>query len=121
MNATAIDKRKSSARKRATPVKRFAVFSGDRWSIGASSSVARSLARSLAKKIKPAKRRPSEKLVAAARDYILDAYDLAAALLTESEREDLIATLREDLDLRQSEIAHAIEARRNKRTARKAA
>lgn len=68
----------------------------------------------MAKKIKPAKRRPSEKLVAGGRDYVLDAYDTAAGLLTERERLDLIATLREDLDLRQSEIEYAIEARRRK-------
>ena len=66
------------------------------------------------KKIKPAKR-PSAKLVAGARDYVLDAYDTAAGLLTTKERLELIATLREDLDLRQSEIEYAIEARRRKR------
>jgi len=67
-------------------------------------------ARGRAKKIKPAKR-PSAKLVAGARDYVLDAYDTAAGLLTTKERLDLIATLREDLDLRQSEIEYAKEAR----------
>ena len=68
------------------------------------------------KKIKPAKR-PSAKLVAGARDYVLDAYDTAAGLLIQRERLDLIATLREDLDLRQSEIEYAIEGRRHKRGA----
>ena len=79
----------------------------------------------MAKKIKPAKR-PSAKLVAGARDYVLDAYDESAELLTEREQLDLIATLREDLDLRQSEIEYAIvgrrisgEARRRKRLPRK--
>ncbi len=72
----------------------------------------------MTKKIKPAKKRPSEKLVAGARDYVLDAYDTAAGLLTEKERLDLIATLREDLDLRQSEITYAAEAKqRARRTA----
>ena len=73
------------------------------------------------KKIKPAKRRPREKLVAGVRDYVLDAYDESAELLTERERLDLIATLRDDLDLRQSEIEYAIEARRRKRMPRKVA
>ena len=75
----------------------------------------------MAKKIKPAKQRPSEKLVAGARDYVLDAYNTVAGLLTERERLDLIATLREDLDLRQSEIEYAIEERNRKRAARKVA
>lgn len=69
----------------------------------------------MAKKIKPAKKRPSEKLVAGARDFVLDAYETAAGLLTAQERLDLIATLREDLDLRQSAIEYAAEARRRKR------
>jgi hypothetical protein len=64
----------------------------------------------MARKIKPAKR-PSAKLVAGARDYVLDAYDTAAGILTAKERLDLIASLREDLDLRQSEIEYAKEAR----------
>ena len=128
-------KRKSSARKRATPVKRYAVFASDLWSIGSSSSGARSLAKKKIKPAKrrpsankPAKRRPSAKLVAGARDYVLDAYiayavlyDTAAGLLTARERLDLIATLREDLDLRQSEIEYAIEARRRQRAPRKVA
>jgi len=71
----------------------------------------------MAKKIKPAKKRPSEKLVAGARDYVLDAYDTAADLLTVKERLDLIATLREDLGLRQSEIEYAKEARRRDKAA----
>ena len=73
------------------------------------------------KKIKPAARTKalSEKLVAGARDYVLDAYDTAAGLLLQRERLDLIATLREDLDLRQSEIEYAIEGRRHKRGASK--
>ena len=75
--------------------------------------------KTMSKKIKPAKRRPSDKLVAGARDYVLDAYDTAAGLLTESEQLDLIATLREDLDLRQSEIEYAAEARRRKTRSRK--
>ena len=70
------------------------------------------------KKIKPTKQRPSEKLVAGARDYVLDAYDESAELLTEREQLSLIATLREDLDLRPSEIEYAIEARRRKRSSR---
>ena len=75
----------------------------------------------MAKKIKPATRTKavSTKLVASARDYVLDAYDTAAGLLIQRERLDLIATLREDLDLRQSEIAYAIESRRHKRGASK--
>jgi hypothetical protein len=67
------------------------------------------------KKIKPTKR-PSEKLVADARDYVLDAYEESAELLTERERLDLIVALREDLDLRQSEIEYEIEGRRRKRS-----
>ena len=75
----------------------------------------------MAKKIKPATRTKalSAKLVAGARDYVLDAYDTAAGLLIQRERLDLIATLREDLDLRQSEIEYAIEGRRHKRGASK--
>lgn len=69
----------------------------------------------MSKKIKPAKRRPSEKLVEAARDYVLDAYDVCVALLTTRERLDLIASLREDLDLRQSDYEYVREARRRKR------
>ena len=65
----------------------------------------------MAKKIKPSKKRPSEKLVAGARDYVLDAYDTAAGILTTKECLALIETLREDLDLRQSEIEYAKEAR----------
>ena len=52
------------------------------------------------KKIKPSKR-PSAKLVAGARDYVLAAYDTAAGLLTAGEQLDLIEALREDLNLRQ--------------------
>ena len=72
----------------------------------------------MAKKIKPAKR-PSEKLVAGARDHVLDAYEEAEALLTKREKLDLIATLRNDLDMKQSEIEYADEARRRKRKAAK--
>ena len=72
----------------------------------------------MAKKIKPAKR-PSEKLVAGARDHVLDAYEEAEELLTEREKLDLIATLRNDLDMKQSEIEYAVEARRRKRKAAK--
>ena len=61
----------------------------------------------MAKKIKSSKKRPSEKLVAGARDVVLAAYDTAASLLTAKERLDLIASLREDLDLRQSAIEYA--------------
>jgi CHASE3 domain sensor protein len=70
-------------------------------------------------KIKPAKRRSSEKLVEGARDHILDTYEEAEELLTERECLDLIKTLREDLDLRQSEIEYAIENRRHQRHASK--
>ena len=73
----------------------------------------------MTKKIKPAKHRPSEKLVANVRDYVLDVYDTAVGLLTKQERLDLIAALREDLDLRQSEIEYAAEARRRKARSRK--
>lgn len=66
-------------------------------------------------KIKSAKKRPSAKLVAGARDYVLDAYEEAADLLTEKERLDLIADLRNDLDLFQSEIEYAAEAQRRAR------
>lgn len=69
----------------------------------------------MAKTIKPAKKRPSEKLVWSAREHVLDALDEAAELLTERERLDLIVALRDDLDLRQSDIQYAIEGRRNKR------
>lgn len=68
----------------------------------------------MAKKIKTAKKRPSAKLVEAARDHVLDAYDEAAELLTTKEQLDLITDLRNDLDLRQSEIEETAEARRRK-------
>jgi hypothetical protein len=56
------------------------------------------------KKFKPAKKDGRARLVAAARDFVLDAYDTAVGLLTRKEKLALIATLRDDLDLRQSEI-----------------
>jgi len=69
------------------------------------------------KKIKPAKR-PSEKLVASARDYVLNAFDTAAVLLTEHECLGLIAGLREDLALRQYAIEwHGFEAAQNRKPA----
>ena len=66
-------------------------------------------------KIKPSKKRPSEKLVASARDYVLDAYDTAAGILTIKERLDLIETLREDLDLRQSDAQYEADAKKSAR------
>ena len=72
----------------------------------------------MAKKIKPAKR-PSEKLVAGARDHVLDAYEEAEELLSKKEKLDLIATLRNDLDMKQSEIEYTDEARRRNRKAAK--
>lgn len=82
----------------------------------------------MTKKIKPTKRRPSgrgyrretsEKLVEGARNHVLDAYDEAVDLLTEKESLELIASLREDLDLRQSDIEYAIEARRRRKGSKK--
>jgi hypothetical protein len=73
------------------------------------------------KKIKPAKRRPSDKLVAGAREHVMDAYDESAELLTDREQLALIATLREDLDLYQSDIESAIAARKRKHAPRKVA
>jgi hypothetical protein len=49
------------------------------------------------------------KLVAAARDYVLAAFDLAADQLTDQERVVLLLILREDIDLRRSEISRALE------------
>jgi hypothetical protein len=69
------------------------------------------------RKIKPAKKRDSPKLVEGARDFVLDAYDTVAGILTVKERLDLIETLREDLDLRQSDAKYEAEARRRKRSA----
>jgi hypothetical protein len=67
----------------------------------------------MSQKIKP-------KLIEGARDNILDAYEEAVEPLTNRETLDLIATLREDLDLRQSEIEYAAEAKRRKRQNAKA-
>jgi hypothetical protein len=74
----------------------------------------------MSQKIKPSRQRPREKLIEGARDNILDAYEEAAEPLTNRETLDLIATLREDLDLRQSEIEYAAEAQRRKRQDAKA-
>lgn len=70
----------------------------------------------MAKKIKPARPDSTKrlvearhKLVAAARDYVLSAFDLAADLLTDQERVALLLILREDIDLRRSEIMSALE------------
>lgn len=57
-----------------------------------------------AKGIKPSKKRPSAKLVEGARDFVLDAFDVAASILTKKEGLALIATLRDDLDMYQSQI-----------------
>lgn len=62
----------------------------------------------MAKKIKPA-RRPSKKLIEAARDYVLHAFDQATDLLTDRERMAFIVTLREDLNLHQSQLHCALE------------
>jgi hypothetical protein len=70
--------------------------------------------------IKPATKRHSKKLVAAARDFVLDAYDTAASLLSSRETDDLIAQLREDLDLRQC-VATPPDARKIPRRSRRTA
>ena len=57
--------------------------------------------------IKPAKKRPSAKLVEGARDFVLDAFDAAARILTKKEKRALIATLRDDLDMYQSQVGYA--------------
>jgi hypothetical protein len=59
------------------------------------------------KKIKPAKKRDSAKLVEGARDFVLDAYDTAASLLTKKEKFALIASLGVDLATYRSEIEYA--------------
>jgi hypothetical protein len=66
-------------------------------------------------KIKPTKKRPSAKLVESARNFVLDAYDVAVDLLTTEERLALIEALRADLDLRRREIEFTAVPRRFKR------
>ena len=60
-----------------------------------------------AKGVKPSKKRPSAKLVEGARDFVLDAFDAATSILTKKEGLALIATLRDDLDMYQSQIQQA--------------